>query len=180
MGQSGQIAAGPVPAGTWRVDGATANVAFTGRVSRLAPCFGARFRDVDGTVHVGDGPGDSRVDVDVRLSSMTTGNAAWDDLLAALDPFRLATHPVGTFRSERVDLTGPTASVEGTLTLRGRTAPVRLVGRACLLDDDRARLVAVGALDRRAFGLRLDLPGGRYLVPQRMHLDVDVEVVRTG
>lgn len=180
MGQTGQVAVGAVPAGTWRVDRPTASVAFTGRVSRLAPCFGARFRDVDGTVHVGEGPEDSRVDVDVRLSSMTTGNATWDDLLVTLDPFQLASHPVGSFRSRRVDLTGPTACVDGTLTLRGRTAPVRLLGRSCLLDDDRARLVAVGALDRRAFGLRLDLPGGRYLVPQRLHLDIDVEVVRTG
>lgn len=180
MGQTGQTVVRPVPQGTWQVDRPTASVAFTGRASRLAPVFGARFSEVDGTVHVGSGPDDSRVDVDVHLSSMTTGNAGWDELLGALDPFSLATHPVGAFRSERVDLTGPTASVEGTLTLRGRTAAVRLVGRSCLLDDERARLIAVGAVDRRAFGLRLDLPGCRFLVPQQMHLDIDVEVVRTG
>ncbi|MFP5218869.1 MAG: YceI family protein [Actinomycetes bacterium] len=180
MGQTGQIAAGAVPTGTWRVHGPTASVAFTGRVSRLAPTFAARFRDVDGTLHVGADPDDSRVEVDVHLSSMTTGNAVWDDVLTTLDPFQIAMHPVGIFRSERVDLAGPTAVVEGTLTLRGRTAPVRLVGRSCLLDEDRARLVAVGALDRSAFDLRLDVPGGRLLVPQRMHLNIDVEIVRTA
>ena len=165
-------------AGTWQVDPAAASVAFSGRASRLAPTFAARFPEVDGTVHVADQPTDSRVDVDVHLAAMTTGNAAYDDLLGALDPFDVRTHPVGQYRSERVHLCGTTAVVHGTLTLRGTAVSVRLEGTSALLGAARARLRARGEVDRRSFGLRLELPGCGFLVPTRMRVEVDLEVVR--
>jgi polyisoprenoid-binding protein YceI len=166
--------------GTWAVDPAAACVAFAGRASRLAPTFAARFARVGGSVHVAASPTDSRVDVDVDLTSMTTGNRAYDDLLAAVDPFDVVAHPVGAYRSGCVRLAGGTAVVDGTLVLRGLPVPVRLAGSSRLLGRGRARLRATGHVDRRSFGLRLDLPGCGFLVPTRLQVDIDVEVVRTG
>jgi polyisoprenoid-binding protein YceI len=170
-------------AGTWLIDPPAASVAFSGRVSRLAPAFAARFGRVAGTVALPDGNADGdggRVDVDVDLASMTTGRAAWDDLLAAVDPFDARTHPTGRYRSARVRLRGGRAVVDGALVLRGTAVPVRLTGSSTLLGRDRARLRARGEVDRRCFGLRVDLPGYGLLVPARMRVEVDVEVVRQG
>jgi polyisoprenoid-binding protein YceI len=169
-------------AGTWRVDPPAASVSFRGRAHRLAPMFAARFVRVGGTVRLATDavPDDSRVDVDVDPTSMTTGNAAYDDLLAAVDPLDSRGHPTGCYRSERVQLCGNAAVVDGTLLLRGVAVPLRLTGSSCLLGADRARLRASGEVDRRRFGLRLDLPGCGFLVPNAMRVDVDVEVVRAG
>jgi polyisoprenoid-binding protein YceI len=164
--------------GTWTVDGSAASVAFSGRSSRLAPVFAARFCSVAGSVQLADDESASRVDVDVDLTSMTTGNSRWDDLLSAVDPFDVVRHPVGCYRSASVRLAGAAARVDGFLALCGRSVPVRLVGTHALLGDDRARLRAAGEVDRRAFGLRVDLPGCGFLVPSRLRVEVDVEVVR--
>ncbi len=164
--------------GTWLVDPPAASVSFSGRASRFTPTFAARFGRVDGTVHVADSPTESRVDVDVDLASMTTGNAAYDDLLAAIDPFDVHTFPTGCYRSAQVRLSGAAAVVDGTLMLRGTAVPVRLTGSSGLLGGGRARLRATGEVDRRAFGLRVDLPGCGFLVPSKLRLDIDVEVVR--
>ena len=42
----------------------------------------------------------------------------------------------------------------------------------------RARLAATGSVDRRASGLRLDVPACRFLLPAQLELQVDVVVAR--
>ena len=151
-------------------------VAFRGRASRFAPVVWARFAQVSGRVRLADR--DSEVAVDVDLSSMTTGNAAWDELLHALDPFDVRHHPVAAYRSDAVHVDDSRAEVEGTLSLCGRRSRVRLTGSHPVLDDARARLTATGSVDRRAFGLRPDVPACRFLLPAQLELHVDVVVAR--
>ena len=155
-----------------------AGVAFRGRASRFAPVVQARFGRVEGSVRLGDDTG--AVEVDVDLASITTGNAAWDELLHALDPFDVRRHPTGEFRSVRVRVDGTRAEVDGSLRLCGRRSPVRLTGTHRVLDERRARLRAQGSVDRRAFGLRLDVPACRFLLPAQLDLQVDVVVARRG
>jgi polyisoprenoid-binding protein YceI len=161
--------------GTWQLVREAGGVSFSGRASRWAPVFAARFAAVTGTVHCAE---TTTVDVDVDLSSISTGNAAWDDLLAALDPFDVGRHPVATFRGVATALPGAAAGavvdMPGQLTLRGSSAAVRLRGHCEPRDDGTARLRAQGVVNRSAFGLRLDLPGARLLVPAQMDVVVDV------
>ena len=152
----------------WRVRTDDACVLFRGRASRFLPTVQARFTHVSGTLS------ESSVDVDVDVRSLTTGNRAYDDLLAAADPFDASRHPVATYRSEGVLWVGDRAVVSGALSLRGRTASVQLQASYVVVQDGTARLSATGRVDRRAFGLRLEVPGCGALVPSHLDLMIDV------
>jgi polyisoprenoid-binding protein YceI len=168
----------PPTAGRWSLDTRTADVAFTGRASRLAPPVSARFRGVSGVVAAGDHPDDVVVDVEVDVRTMTSGNRAWDDLVAAVDPFCVRRFPTARYRSTRVVRPGGTAVLDGVLTLRGVHQPLQLtVRRVAHRGDDRLVVSACGEIDREAFGVRLDLPGARLLVPRRLQLSIDVVAV---
>ena len=43
--------------------------------------------------------------------------------------------------------------------------------------DDRMLVRAAGTIDREDFGVRFDIPGCGKLVPRRMRLEIDVDVV---
>lgn len=169
------------PAGTWEIDPARAVVAFTGRASFLAPTISARFGEVAGQVSVVEpgSRGAHGVRVEVDVTSMTTGNRAYDEVIGAVDPFDAARFPVAVYESSRVLWTESGADIEGRLTLRGVTKPVALsasyvVGRR----DDRMVVRAGGTVDREVFGLRFDVPGVGKLIPRQLRLEVDVDVVR--
>lgn len=165
-----------LPAGTWVLDPTRACVAFSGRASRLAPTFRASFRSVSGTVDVGNG---ASLQVDVDVTSLTTGNRGWDDLLRTLDPFEATQCPVATYRG-RADLwAGDRAHVLGVLQLRGVPQPVPLIAQ---VQARGAEVVvrASGEIDRRAFGIRCDLPGVGRFVPSVMRLSIEVTAVRAG
>jgi polyisoprenoid-binding protein YceI len=168
------------PAGAWTIDPARAVVAFSGRASFLAPAISARFAGVAGRVAVADPSGGAHgVRVEVDVTTMTTGNRAYDEVIGAVDPFDAARFPIAVYESTRVVWTATGADIEGRLTLRGVTRPVALsasydVGRRA----DRMVVRAGGTVDRQAFGLRFDVPGVGKLVPRQLRLEVDVDVVR--
>lgn len=162
------------PEGSWVVDPHRAIVAFAGRTSFLTPTITARFAEVSGRVEVGT---EHAVRVEVDVTSMTTGNRAYDEVIAAFDPFDVARFPVAVYRSSAVAWTADGARVDGSLTLRGVTRPVALtasyvVGR----HSDRMVVRAGGSIDREEFGVRFDVPGVGKLVPRVMRLDIDVDV----
>lgn len=157
----------------WQVRTEDARVQFHGKASRFAPTVQAGFTRVSGTVSA------DAVDVDVDVRSVTTGNAAYDDLLTAADPFDAARHPVATYRSESVRWLSDAVLVTGLLSMRGRTAVVDLTASYVEVADGLARLTATGRVDRRELGLRLELPGLSALVPAHLDLRIDVTAVRT-
>jgi len=72
-------------------------------------------------------PENSRVSVKVDLRSVATNNDKVTGFLKSAAMFDVANHPVATFRSTRVHMTGQySADVEGTLTLRGQTKHTKL------------------------------------------------------
>ena len=56
---------------------------------------------------------------------MTTGCAAYDEVIGAVDPFDAARFPLALYESSRVTWTEHGADVEGRLTLRGVTPQLR-------------------------------------------------------
>jgi polyisoprenoid-binding protein YceI len=164
--------------GAWLIDSTRAVVAFSGKASFLTPTINARFLGVAGSVNVAETPRGlhGAVDVSVDVKSMTTGNSTWDDLLTSLDPFQAARFPVAVYRSTRVQWTDGQARIDGTLTLRGVTRSVPLSASYDVARDGRHMLVrAAGSVDRQAFGISFDLPGGGKLVPRVMRLAIDVD-----
>jgi polyisoprenoid-binding protein YceI len=164
------------PAGTWTIDPSRAVVAFSGRTSFVSPTIRARFAEVGGTVEVGD---EHAVRVDVDVTSMATGNRAYDEVISTFDPFDAARHPMAVYRSSAVAWTPDGAVIDGSLTLRGVTRTVSLTATYDLgRGGDRMLVRAGGSVDREAFGVRFDVPGVGKLVPRIMRLEIDVDVVR--
>jgi polyisoprenoid-binding protein YceI len=166
-------------AGTWLIDPTRAVVGFSGKASFLTPTINARFLGVTGSVQVADTTRGlvGAVDVSVDVTSLTTGNPAWDDLVSSLDPFDARRFPVAVYRSTSVRWTDGQATIDGTLTLRGVTRSVSLSAAYDVARGGRRMLVrAAGSIDRKAFGISFDLPGGGKLVPRVMRLAIDVDV----
>jgi polyisoprenoid-binding protein YceI len=170
--------AGPL-SGTWLIDSTRAMVAFSGKASFLAPTINARFLGVEGSVEVAESSTGlaGAVDVSVDVTSMTSGNKAWDDLIASYDPFDATHFPVAVYRSTRVRWTDGQATIDGTLTLRGLTRAVPLSAAYDVARDGSRMLVrAAGTIDRKAFGISFDMPGSGRLVPRVLRLAIDVDV----
>jgi polyisoprenoid-binding protein YceI len=164
--------------GTWVLDPATALVGFRGRAHRFAPVVSAVFEGARGTLSLLD-DGQGSVEVDVDVASLTTGCAAYDEVLARVDPFDAARHPIACFRSTRVAWSAGSAVVDGTLNAGGGSAPVTLSG-TYRTAGERTLLQARGTVDRRALGLSVDVPGLGLLLPARLDLHVDVHAVRSS
>jgi polyisoprenoid-binding protein YceI len=170
------------PAGTWAIDPDRAVVALAGKASFIAQEVSTRFRAVQGSFSVepaGDVVGGA-VEIAVDLTTLTTGNPRWNELLRGLDPFDTEHHPVAVYRSTAVRWSGTQAVIDGHLTLRGITRALSLtasydVGRT----GTRMLLRAVGAVNRSAYGLDLDLPRQGKPFPKVMRLEIDVDLVLT-
>ena len=163
-----------LPAGTWVLDPARAVVEFSGRVSRLAPTFRAGFRSVAGVVEVARS---AQLAVQVDVTSVTTGNSAWDDILKTLDPFDATRCPLATYRGQADLAVDDRAHVAGNLELRGVCRPLSLLAELTPTGDEVV-VRATGTVDRHAFGVRFDLPGLGRFVPSQLRLDIEVTAVR--
>jgi polyisoprenoid-binding protein YceI len=176
--RSARTAAGPL-SGIWLVDSSRAVVAFSGKASFLTPTVNARFRGVTGSVEVADTRRGltGAVDVSVDVTSITTGNPAWDELIASFDPFDAKHFPVAVYHSTGVQWADGRVTIDGYLRLRGVTRSVPLSASYDVARDGRRMLVrAAGTIDRKAFGISFDMPGCGKLVPRVMRLAIDVDV----
>ena len=168
-------------AGTWLIDPDTASVAFSGRASRLTPMVRASFSGVTGSVVAAGDPDRTTVDVAVDVTTMASGNRAWDDLLAVADPFQADTWPRATFRSSAVRWRGARVLIDGVLTLRGIGQALTLAAEHALdASAERLTIRASGAVDREGFGIRCDVPGARLFMPRTLQLEIDVQATYAG
>src|SRR4030088_351167 len=87
----------PVP-GTWTIDTSHSSVEFVVRHLMVAKVRG-RFSEFNGTIHVGDTPEASSVDVEISTPSITTGDPQRDGHLLSADFFDVETYPTIGFRS---------------------------------------------------------------------------------
>ena len=71
-------------------------------------------------------PNAAAVSIEIPLSGLVTTSAKLNEHLAKPDFFDSAKFPTATFKSTSVAVTGTTAKIAGSLTLRGVTKPVVL------------------------------------------------------
>jgi polyisoprenoid-binding protein YceI len=173
-------------AGVWTVDPAHVEVGFVGRHFGLTRVRG-RFTGVEGTIVVTDDPARSSVEVVIDMTSVRSGDRSRDDHLRSGDFFDVEHHPTATFRSTRIDLAGPTATMTGDLTIKDVSRPVVLaVSYAGHVADpwgnDRAVFSARGTIDREDWGLTWNvvLEAGGLLVSKQITLEIEVELVRAA
>ena len=168
----------------WKVDPGHADVGFVGRHFGLTKIRG-RFEGVDGTVVVADDVRESSIEVTIDMASVSSGDRARDDHLRSADFFDVTAHPTATFRSTGIGATGAPGTIDGELTIKGVTRPVRLdvefVGAATdPWGGERAVFSANGVIDREDWGLTWNmlLEAGGVLVSRTIRLEIEVELVR--
>jgi polyisoprenoid-binding protein YceI len=171
-------------AGVWQIDPGHAEVGFVGRHFGLTKVRG-RFTGVDGAVVIGDNPAESSVEVTIDMRSVSSGDQSRDDHLRSGDFFDVEQHPTATYRSAAVTVNGTSGMVDGELTIKGVTRPVRLqvdyLGHAAdPWGNDRAVFSATSRLNREDWGLTWNmlLEAGGLLVSKEITLEIEVELIR--
>lgn len=171
--------------GIFALDPAHTHVGFCVRHMMIAKVRG-RFSAFNGALTVGDEPGDSRIEVEVDLSSVDTKDAQRDAHLRSVDFFDVDNFPTMSFRSTRVlSVDGDCYRLDGELTLHGVTRNLALdvmfdgVGTDAY-GGQRMGFSASGQIDREAFGLTWNqtLETGGVLVGKLVRIDIEAELVR--
>ena len=180
-----QVASAIVAPGAWRLDPGHAEVGFVGRHFGLTKVRG-RFTGVDGTIVVGDDITASRVEVEIQMASVSSGDVKRDDHLRSPDFFDVERFPTASFRSVGpVAADGHRGSIDGELTIKGITRAVRLdVEHLGSVTDpwggERAIFSASATINREDWGLTWNmlLEAGGFLVSKEIRLEIEVELIR--
>lgn len=172
-------------AGAWAIDPGHAEVGFVGRHFGLTKVRG-RFTGIEGVVTIAEQAADSQVEVTIDMRSVSSGDQARDDHLRSADFFDVERHPYATFRSTIVAVAGASGTIDGELTIKAVSRPVRLhvdyLGHAAdPWGNDRAVFSANGKLNREDWGLtwNMVLEAGGLLVSKEIILELEVELIRS-
>ena len=171
-----------IPAGTWTVDASHTEVGFTARHLMVSKVRG-QFKDVEGTVTVGEPFSTSQVTATVQLASIETGSADRDAHLKSADFFDVENNPVMTFVSTDVS----EDTLKGDLTIKGVTRPVEfdLEFGGVATDpwgNTKAGFEAEAEINRKDWGLEWNvaLEGGGVLVSEKVKIKLDVQLLKNA
>ena len=171
-----------LPAGTWTVDPSHTEVGFTARHLMVTKVRG-QFKDVEGTVDVGQPFTASSVRATVQLASVDTGSADRDAHLKGADFFDVENNPVMTFTSTEVT----PDTLKGDLTIKGVTRPVEFELEFGGVATDpwgntKAGFEAQTEINRKDFGLEWNVPleGGGVLVSEKIKVTLDVQLLKAA
>ncbi|MGH9189985.1 MAG: YceI family protein [Acidimicrobiales bacterium] len=172
--------------GTYAIDRTNSSIAFVARFLMISKVRG-RFGHFAGELHIAEVPEDSSVRITIDATSVSTDDSRRDAHLRSADFLDVDRYPTLTFTSTGVE---PRAEavwrVEGDLTLHGTTRSIGLdvefTGVAGAdIGEHRAGFSASAALDREDWGLTWNQPldAGGVLIGRKVHIELDVQVVRT-
>jgi polyisoprenoid-binding protein YceI len=171
------------PAGTWTIDQAHSSIVAVATHMMVAKTRG-HFGSFSGTLHVGETPQESWVEVTIDAATIDTGVEMRDNHLRSADFLDVETHPTITFRSTQLEVTGDdTFRLHGDLTIRGVTRPVVLeVEYQGMVGDSkgsRAGFSATGEIDRESFGMTWNkaIESGGVMVGRRLKVELEVEAI---
>jgi polyisoprenoid-binding protein YceI len=141
-------------AGRWVLDPARSSVVVRNKTFWGLATVKGTFTGVSGggEVHQ-DGTAHGSLTVDT--SSLDTKNAKRDTHLRSADFFDAGKHPALTFTANGITANpdGSTAAVEGELTIRGTSRPLRFTARATGVSEDTVTLSGELTVDRQDFGM---------------------------
>jgi polyisoprenoid-binding protein YceI len=170
-------------AGTWAIDPAHSEVAFSVRHMMLSKVRG-RFGTFSGTITTGATVAESTASADIELASITTGNDQRDAHVRSPEFFGTDEHPLMTFRSTGVRSEGDHWIISGDLSLKGITRPVELRTELLGIGPDayggtRAGFSATTAINRHDFDVNWNaaIEGGGVVVGERVDITLDIQAV---
>ncbi|MDI7776196.1 YceI family protein [Asticcacaulis sp. EMRT-3] len=138
-----------------------------------------KFMDAKGSVTLDETtPANSSVEVSFAIDGVNTGVPALDEHLKSADFFDAAKFPTATFKSTKVEQTGPdTAKVTGDLTIHGVTKSevlnVKLNKEAVnpMMNKKGVGFTATGTILRSDFGMNKYVP----MVSDQIDLYIEAE-----
>ncbi len=174
-------------AGAWEIDPAHTTVEFVARHLMVSKVRG-RFDSFTGTIEIGEDVVDSVIEVDLDVTSLTTGSPDRDAHLASADFFEAGDHPPST--SQARDRAGRCRLARQRPLDRDRSAhhPGRHQAdharprvprlRPGPLGQHQGRLLAAGEVDREDWGLtwNVALEGGGVLVSKKVKLEIETQI----
>jgi polyisoprenoid-binding protein YceI len=166
-----------VPPGSWRVS-EDSQIGF--EIKALGRTVKGRFGSFDGrVVH---GPGDGvMASGSVEVASIDTGIGKRDDHLRSADFFDVANHPQVTFSSRRIIAEGDGYDIPGTLTIKGVSHDVSLIGRLLPPSPDDGsetiRIAAEATINRHDFGIKAPARVELFGLAAGAHVKIRILVV---
>jgi polyisoprenoid-binding protein YceI len=170
-------------AGTWEIDPAHSDVAFTVRhmmVSKVRGNFGA----FTGTIVTTQDPLESSVEASIDLTSIDTRNEQRDAHIRTADFFDVENFPAMTYRSTGIRPDGDDFIVDGELTLRGVTkqVPLRLEINGVGPDaygGTRIGFSATTEINRTDFGVNWNaaIEAGGVVVSEKVSIALEIQAV---
>lgn len=175
-------AAVPLP-GTYNLDASHSSVGFTVRHLMVSKVRG-QFDKFSAVVEIAEDPTESKVNVEVELSSINTNDEGRDGHLKSADFFNTDENPTMTFASTKVEPKGSEWLVTGDLTLNQVTKPITLKVEfeGATIDPWgflRIGFSATGELNREEFGVSWNqaLETGGFMVGKDIKIAIDAEAV---
>jgi polyisoprenoid-binding protein YceI len=172
-----------VPEGTWTIDPAHSTVEFAVRYLGIVTVKG-RATEIAGTITGGATP---TIEGVVPVASLTTFDDTRDGHLLSPDFFDAERYPELRFASGDVAGTADELTVDGELTIKGVTKPVRLTGAFSghatdPWGNERIGIDLAGSIDRNDFGVSWNapLPGGGFLLHDRVALSASFSAVKAA
>lgn len=167
-----------LPTGTWHVDPVHSTVAFS-----VKHMLVANFRGGFGTFDVTLDDNGLRGTVDVTSVDVSEPNL--NGHLLSPDFFDAERNPELSFHSTGIRVSGDELDIDGELTLKGVTEPVKITGTVSgpvthpFDGSSRLGLELETVVDRTAFGLNWNapLPTGGFAVGNDVKLYVELELI---
>ncbi|NYF99372.1 YceI family protein [Janibacter cremeus] len=172
-------------AGTYVLDPSHTEIGFVARHAMVTKVRGY-FRDLEGTITIGDDLASSSATATMKTASVDTGSADRDAHLKSADFFDVDTHPEITFVSTGVsNVSGRSFDLTGDLTIMGTTKPVTLAVEYDGTAQDpfgnvRAGFTATTTVEREDWDLSWNaaLETGGVLVSRKVTLNLEVSAIK--
>ncbi len=172
-----------ITTGTWNLDPTHTEIGFS--VRHIMSKVRGKFETFEGTLVTADPITDSKVTVEVDLSSINTGTADRDAHLRSQDFFDTENHPKMTFVSTGVvQKSDDSFVVQGDLAIKGVTKPVELDVDFLGEGGDpwggtRVGVEATGQISRKEFGIDFNIPleGDKVMIGDKITITINAEAV---
>jgi polyisoprenoid-binding protein YceI len=171
-----------LPAGTWNLDPVHSQVGFA--VDYMVGTFRGTFSPVTASLEVAE-DGSAKLTGSAPVSGVNVQDENLDAHLQSPEFFDAERTPQITFESSKFERSGDDVTVEGDLTIRGVTLPVKAVGTITEPADDPFGNVRFGlnleaTVDRTKFGLKWNnpLPNGKPALANAVTLIAELALVK--
>ena len=170
-----------IPTGSFKLDPVHSRVGF--EVKHMISTFRGAFREYDARLDNANGA--ARLAGSAEVASVDVRDENLAGHLQSPDFFDAASNPRIEFASDRLEIAGDgSVTLDGELTIRGVTRPIRASGRIEHVEADMGGNARLGleletTVDRREYGIEWNaaLPKGGFALGNDVKLVVSLELV---